>query len=332
MDLGRLKALHAVAAYGTVLAASEALHCTPSAVSQQLAKLDRETGTRLLERDGRGLRLTAAGRLLADHAARVLDAVDEARSALAAYHQEVMGEIGVAAFATACRGLLPPALATLTTRHPRLTARVVEMNPYEAVDALTRGGNSGGDRATRIARSRGPERDLLGPARVEVAVLDDWPEVSLDLPAGVAHTALGDDRADLIVPSGHPLAGAGPVPLARAAGERWIGSTPGTICHEWLLRVLPGVRPQYLVGEFETQQRFVAAGLGVALIPRLARMRTVPGTVVVPVTPAPARRVIVAWRKSTEVRPALGAAVAALREAWADRDTATAFDTATASG
>lgn len=299
MDLGRLKALHAVATYGTVLAASEALHCTPSAVSQQLAKLDRETGTRLLERDGRGLRLTDAGRLLADHAARVLDAVDEARSALAAYHEEVGGEIGVAAFATACRGLIPPALATLAARHPQLAARVAEMNPYEAIDALTRG-------------------------RVEVAVLDDWPEVGLDLPAGVAHAVLGDDRADLIVPRAHPLAGAGPVPLAKAAGERWIGSAPGTICHEWLLRVLPGVRPRYLVGEFETQQTFVAAGLGVALVPRLARMRTVPGTVVVPVTPEPTRRVIVAWRKSAEVRPALGATVTALREAWDSRQTATA--------
>lgn len=299
MDLGRLKALHAVATYGTVLAASEALHCTPSAVSQQLAKLDRETGTRLLERDGRGLRLTDAGRLLAEHASRVLDAVDEARSALAAYHDEVVGEIGIAAFATACRGLLPPALATLTTRHPQLSARVVEMNPYEAVDALNRG-------------------------RVEVAVLDDWPEVGLNLPAGVAHAVLGDDRADLIVPSGHPLAGAGPVPLAKAVGERWIASAPGTICHDWLLRILPGVRPQFLVAEFETQQTFVAAGLGVALVPRLARMRTVPGTVVVPVASEPTRRVIVAWRKSTEVRPALGAAVSALREAWDSRQTATA--------
>jgi DNA-binding transcriptional LysR family regulator len=299
MDLGRLKALHAVATYGTVLAASEALHCTPSAVSQQLAKLDRETGTRLLERDGRGLRLTDAGRLLADHAGRVLDAVDEARSALAAYHEEVGGEIAVAAFATACRGLIPAGLAALAERHPQLAARVVEANPYEAIDALTRG-------------------------RVEVAVLDDWPEVGLNLPDGVAHAVLGDDRADLIVPSGHRLAVAGPVRLAEAAAEHWIGSAPGTICHEWLLRVLPGVRPRYLVGEFETQLTFVAAGLGVALIPRLARMRTVPGTVVVPVTPEPTRRVIVAWRKSSEVRPALGATVTALREAWNSRLTATA--------
>lgn len=299
MDLGRLRALDAIATYGSVLAASEALHITPSAVSQQLAKLDRETGTRLLERDGRGLRLTDAGRILAGHAARVLSAVDEAESALAAYHEEVTGTITVAGFATACRGLLPPALADLTARHPQLSVRIVETNPYEAMDALTRG-------------------------RADLAVADDWPEIGLVLPPGVAHTTLGHDSADLIVPSGHPLAGSPPGPLARAAGERWIASPPGTICHDWLLRVLPGVQPDFLVGEFETQQTLVAAGFGVALIPRLARASTMPGTAVVPVDPLPTRRVVIAWRKATEVRPALGAAVAALREAWARRSTFTA--------
>ncbi|NUO61665.1 MAG: LysR family transcriptional regulator [Hamadaea sp.] len=297
MDLGRLRALDAVATCGSVLAAADALHITPSAVSQQLAKLDRETGTRLLERDGRGLRLTDAGHILAAHAARVLAAVDEAESALAAYHQEVTGTISIAAFATACRGLLPRALAELAAKHPQLSTRIAETNPYEAMDALTRG-------------------------RAEVVVADDWPEIGLVLPEGVAHVTLGHDRADLIVPSGHRLAGAPAGPLARAAGERWIASPPGTICHDWLLRVLPGVRPDFLVGEFETQQTLVAAGLGVALIPRLARTHTVPGTAVVPVEPGPTRRVVVAWRKATEVRPALGATVAALRTAWADRATA----------
>ncbi|NUT33781.1 MAG: LysR family transcriptional regulator [Hamadaea sp.] len=296
MDLGRLRALDALATYGSVLAAAESLHCTPSAVSQQLAKLDRETGTRLVERDGRGLRLTDAGRILAGHAARVLAAVDEAEAALSAYHQEVTGTVTVAAFATACRGLVPAALAGLAARHPQLSVRVVETNPYEAMDGLTRG-------------------------RFDVAVADEWPEVRLAMPPGVAHATLGHDSADLVVPSDHPLADAEPGPLTRAAGERWIASPPGTICHDWLLRVLPGVEPDFFVGEFETQQTLVAAGLGVALVPRLARLGTVPGTAVVPVTPVPTRRVVVAWRTATEVRPALGATVSALREAWDRRST-----------
>ncbi|HEX5199492.1 MAG TPA: LysR family transcriptional regulator [Actinoplanes sp.] len=93
IDLGRLRALHAVASYKTVLAAGEALHCTPSAVSQQLAKLERETGATLVEKDGRGLRLTEAGRVLAEHAERVLAAVDEAESALAAHRDTVTGRL-----------------------------------------------------------------------------------------------------------------------------------------------------------------------------------------------------------------------------------------------
>ncbi|WP_233625170.1 LysR family transcriptional regulator [Actinoplanes sp. ATCC 53533] len=103
IDLGRLRALHAVASYGTVLAAAEALHCTPSAVSQQLAKLERETSATLIEKDGRRLRLTEAGRVLAGHAERVLSSVDEAEAALAAHRDTVIGRLTVAAFATGGR-------------------------------------------------------------------------------------------------------------------------------------------------------------------------------------------------------------------------------------
>src|ERR1043165_2245487 len=105
IDLGRLRALHAVASYRTVLPAGEALHCPPSAVSQQLAKLERETGTTLVEKDGRKLRLTEAGRVLAEHANRVLAAVEEAEAALAAHHETVSGRLTIASFPTACRGL-----------------------------------------------------------------------------------------------------------------------------------------------------------------------------------------------------------------------------------
>jgi DNA-binding transcriptional LysR family regulator len=115
IDLGRLRALDAIARYGTVLAASEALHCTPSAVSQQLSKLEHETKTTLVEKDGRRLRLTDAGVLLAGHATRVLSAVDEAESALAAHRDTVSGRLVIASFPTACRALLPYALRRLAT-------------------------------------------------------------------------------------------------------------------------------------------------------------------------------------------------------------------------
>src|ERR1700755_2067072 len=113
IEVGRLRALDAVASYGTVLAASAALHCTPSAVSQQIGKLERETGATLVEKDGRRIRLTEAGRVLAAHAGKVLAALDEAEAALAAQRDTVTGRLTVAAFATACRGLMPHALHRL---------------------------------------------------------------------------------------------------------------------------------------------------------------------------------------------------------------------------
>ena len=173
IDLGRLRALDAIAMYGTVIAASEALRCTPSAVSQQLSKLERETKTTLVEKDGRRLRLTDAGRVLATHATRVLAAVDEAEAALAAHRDTVSGRLVIASFATACRALLPHALRRLAQQHPQLGTGLIECDPHDGLDALTRG-------------------------RVDLAVLDDWPEVQLRLPPGIALTCLlyTSDAAD----------------------------------------------------------------------------------------------------------------------------------------
>src|SRR5262245_35934650 len=100
LEVSRLRALHALAKFGSVNAAAAALHCTPSAISQQLAKLERETGAVLSEKDGRGLRLTDAGRLLATNAVAILDQIEKAEAALAAHHETVTGRIVIASFAT----------------------------------------------------------------------------------------------------------------------------------------------------------------------------------------------------------------------------------------
>jgi DNA-binding transcriptional LysR family regulator len=289
IDLGRLRALHAVASYRTVLAASDALHCTPSAVSQQLAKLERETGATLIEKDGRRIRLTEAGRVLAAHAERVLATVDEAEAALAAHRDTVMGRLTVASFPTACRALLPGALQRLEAEHPQLATGLVEVNPHEGLDMLHRG-------------------------HVDLAVLDDWPEAALHYPTGIAHAELGRDVADLIVPANHPIGAK--AALRTLTGERWISTNAGDICHEWLIRVLPGVRPDFHVGEFETQLILIAAGLGIAMIPRLARPALPAGVRVVTVDPEPSRRVVVAWREASAARPAIRAAEEALRHSW----------------
>jgi DNA-binding transcriptional LysR family regulator len=291
IDLGRLRALHAVASYGTVLAASDALHCTPSAVSQQLTKLERETGATLVEKDGRRLRLTEAGRVLAGHAERVLSSVDEAEAALAAHRDTVTGRLSVSTFATALRALLPYVLHRLAADHPNLATGVTEVNPHEGLELLRRG-------------------------HIDLAVLDDWPEAPLRYPAGVAHLELGLDLVDLVVPAGHRFTDGRSVRLAGARDERWIAARIGDVCHEWLIRVLPGVRPDFHVGEFETQLTLIAAGLGIAVIPRLARPPLPDGVRVVPLRPQPHRRVVVAWRETSGARPAIKAAVAALQDSW----------------
>jgi DNA-binding transcriptional LysR family regulator len=289
IDVGRLRALHAVASYGTVLAAGQALHCTPSAISQQIGKLERETGSALVEKDGRRLRLTEAGQLLADHAERVLTSLDEAEAALAAHRDTVTGRLTVSTFATACRALLPHALRTLTVAHPGLSISVIEVNPHEGLEMLRRG-------------------------HVDIAVLDDWPEVALRYPDCVTKVQLGEDHADLIVPSSHWISDE--ATLEDARHERWIGVRAGDVCYEYLVRSLPGVVPDFQVGEFETQLTLIAAGLGVGLIPRLARAELPPGTRSVRIDPTPTRRVVLAWRDSAAARPAIRAAEQALREAW----------------
>lgn len=169
-----------------------------------------------------------------------------------------------------------------------------------------------------IESDRDPSIDRLQRGTADVALVDEWPEMRVEFPPGISCAELGEDVADLLVPAGHPLASAdGPVRLADAADERWIAALPGTVCHEWLLRILPGLRPSVLIAEFETQLTFVAAGLGIAFMPRLARTAVPPGVVVRPITPVTARRVLVAWRSAAAARPAIGAVVEALRSSWA---------------
>lgn len=294
-DLARLRVLDAVAGHGSLAAAAQALHLTPSAVSQQMAKLEREAGCVLAERQGRRLRLTDEGRALAGHAHRILAAVEEAAADLDERRGRVLGTVTLGAFPTAARGLLPAVLRSCATDHPDLRLQLREVEPYKAMGLLTSG-------------------DL------DVVVATDWATLPVGVPDRLASTDLGHDVADIALPADHPLAGRHSIALPELTAEPWIASTNGTICHDWLMNTFrrDGHEPliAHQAAEFPTQLALVAAGLGIAVVPRLAA-DSVPADVrLVQVDPALSRRVFAVWREETARRPAIRAVVTALKESF----------------
>ncbi|WP_326819441.1 LysR family transcriptional regulator [Streptosporangium sp. NBC_01639] len=296
LDLNRLKALHAVSVYGSVGAAADALMVTPSAVSQQLAKLERETGATLLERNGRGVRLTDAAGLLADHAERILALVETAEADFEALRGEVVGRLSIAAFPTAARGLLPVALSHMRERHPDLRLELFEREPERQVREVARG-------------------------ELDLAVIQDWVNRPMALPEGLSRALLFDDIADVILLESHPLASRTEIELSELSGERWISSSPGTVCHDWLVYTLrsAGLEPDITcrADEYPTQLALVAAGQGCAIIPRLGRDFVPAGVRIIPILPRPIRKIYALWRSDAARRPAIRAAVDALKVASA---------------
>lgn len=278
-------------------AAAEGLHVTTSAVSQQIAKLERETGQQLLAKNGRGVRLTDAGRLLADHAARILSQVELAQAELEAHRGQAVGELRLGAFPTAARGLFPAALAALRAEHPQLRARLAELEPGDSVRGVVRGD-------------------------IDLAVVLDWYNRPLSLPDGLAKAPLLDDPADVAMPSGHRLAHRRSVELEDFADDEWISWPQGEFCHDWLMFTLrsKGIEPRiaHMAEEHNTQLALIAAGLGVAVAPRLGRGPVPEGVSVVPVRHPMRRHVYAIWRADADRRPSIRAAVEALRVAGKD--------------
>ncbi|TXS51546.1 LysR family transcriptional regulator [Streptomyces sp. t39] len=297
LNLERLRTLDALARHGSVSAAAEGLHVTTSAVSQQMAKLEREVGQQLLARNGRGVRLTDAGRLLADHAARILSQVELAQSDIEAQRGRVVGEVRLGAFPTAARGLFPGTVAALRASHPELRVSTREMEPESGIRSVIRG-------------------DL------DLAIVLDWSNKRLPVPAGLAQAQLLDDVTDVALPAGHRLAGRDEVDLAEFADDDWVSWPEGEFCHDWLVFTLrsQGVEPRiaHTAGEHHTQLALIAAGLGVCVAPRLGRGSVPAGVVLVPVRQRMRRHVYAVWRTDADRRPSIRAAVGALRSVAAD--------------
>ncbi|MFJ5305116.1 LysR family transcriptional regulator [Streptomyces sp. NPDC088350] len=294
LNLERLRTLDALARHGSVSGAAEALHVTTSAVSQQMSKLEREVGQQLLAKNGRGVRLTDAGRLLAEHAGRILSQVELAQADLEAQRGQVVGELRLSAFPTAARGLFPAALSALRARHPALRVRSTELEPESGIAGVVRG-------------------DL------DLAVVLDWYNKPMPLPDGLVKAPILDDPADVAMPAGHPLAGRDEVDLGEFADDEWITWAEGEFCHEWLMFTLRsrGIEPiiGHRAAETHTQLGLVAAGLGVCVAPLLGRRPMPAGVVTVPLKQRVRRHVYVVWRADADRRPSIRAAVEALQAA-----------------
>lgn len=295
LDLHRLQLLHHFAQQGSIAATAHALGYSPSAVSQQLATLERETGVALLDRTARSAELTVLGRRLATHAARVLDAVEQAEVDLAAHTGTPTGPIRIAAVPSAAVAFAP-SLASLRLAHPGLEIVVRQAPPDEA-----------------LARLRARDAD--------VAIIDDHGTLDHAVTARLHREVLLVDPMVLAVGCGHPLAAEdGPVSLAEVAPGPWVCAPVGEPSRTAFDAVLAaaGVRPG-TVWEFEglaTIATLVGDGVGIAVLPELAISTPHRERVTSLALPRPAARSILALsRTSSRMRPAIEVTLSALRAA-----------------
>jgi len=286
LDVRRLRLLRDLARLGTIAAVAEALTYTPSAVSQQLAALEREAGVPLLERTGRRVALTAAGAVLVEHAETVFAALERADAALAAARTGLVGPLRIGAFPTAVRTLLPGALVALGRDHPGLELRVRELDPADAPDALRAG-------------------------QLDVALVHDYDLVPIAPDPALETLPLLDETLYLAVLEPRDLAG--------CREEPWIVGSPGTLCHTVALRSCEAAgfvpRVRHHADDFVTVLALVAAGQGVALVPQLAATDPPPGVVLVPLPSR--RRTRLAYRRGAGRHPLVSACVAAIRSSVA---------------
>lgn len=295
IDLDAVQSLRAVATEGSVAGAATVLGFTPSAVSQQIKRLERETGVALLERVGRGVLLTDAGTQLVVSTTPILADLERVRADLQANaldDGELTGEIRIAAFSSIVRGLVASVIADLAAAHPRLRLPLRESEPWETVALVASG-----------------QRDL--------GIAHQWGGIALSLPDSLVTTPLYTDVADVILRGDHPLAGREVLHPADLADEPWIATFETTICRQWLRRLFDGVggapRVVHESMEFHNHLELARAGLGVALIPRLGRGPLGPGLVAIPTAqPASTRDIVAVHRRSQADSPALHAVLDAL--------------------
>jgi DNA-binding transcriptional LysR family regulator len=283
LNLARLRVLSEVVNRGSFSAAADALSYTQSAVSQAVARLEAEIGATLVVRDRRGVRPTAAGATLLDHAEGIFGQVQAAEDELAAVLGLRGGRLRVASFPSGGATLMPEAVATFRRRHPDIALSLAEGEPEEM----------------------GPR---LRAGEFDLALLFEFPEVTAVADSALAVTPLLKDPMHVVLPAQHELASRPELTLGDLRFQDWVQTSAPSACARHVVRscVAAGFEPHvtFESDDYETVQGLVAAGVGVALVPRLALTRLHPGIVVRALQPSsPVRTVVAATAAGAAAAP-----------------------------
>lgn len=276
LDLKRLKVLREVIRTGSFSAAAEVLYLSQSAVSQQVATLEREVGMTLLERTREGTKATDAGRALVAHADAAIARLEEAERELKAIAGLEGGEVRIASFPSASATLLTRAASVFVGRHPKVKLHVADAEPEVSLPQLHAG-------------------------HVDVAITFDYPELPEPEDRDLEHTLLLTEAMHVALPLDHPLAGRERVRMTDLADEDWLSGGCPSSCGRILTQACrdAGFEPHigFESDDYHVLQGFIAAGLGVTLLPDLALPTLRSDVVVRPADPpAPMRRVWAATR------------------------------------
>lgn len=296
IDINRLRVFRAVVATGGIHAAAANLDYTPSAVSQQVAALQRESGLTLTERSGRGLRITAAGRALAEEGNDVLDALQRLETRARHIRDGVEAHIAINSFASFAQACLPTLAKELRSQFEELVL-ALELSEVRNGDAH----RSRADLHIRTEAIDQSEPTQIGHRRV----------------------VLGEEPYVLVLPPNHSLAGRRCVEMKDLAGVSLIQSTSDeVVCGEIVMHSLraAGVSPQFVtqVDDHTTAAAFVDAGIGAAILPQLALKNCPFPVVTVKLTgPEPRRRVVALVRETSRTNPVVEAAIHHI-QSWAD--------------
>jgi DNA-binding transcriptional LysR family regulator len=292
LDVRRIRVLQEVVARGSFSAAAEALHLSQSAVSQQIAVLEREVGVPLLQRTSDGPKLTAAGDALMEHGDAVLCRLEEAERELAQIAGLEGGRLRLASFSTASATLMTHALALFRQRFPKVELEFTEADPEDTFPGLKRG-----------------EFDL--------AVVFDYPAFPLDFSRDVEAELIYEESMRVALPPGHPLAAAKSVRISDLADEDWLCGALPSSCRFQVINLCreAGFEPRiaFQSEDYGVIKGFVAGGLGIAILPELAGGH--PGIELRPVRgQKPVRRVWAVTRESDVRSPAAEQMLGILRE------------------